>query len=307
MSVSAVAQPYPSRTINVISSTYPGAIVDLLARTFATKLQERCKQAVVVENAQGATGMLAVSRAERAEPDGYTLLIAHVANMAILPHLDPKLPYDPSQFVPIGVLGEAANMLVVPASSPVKSVQELIALAKAKPGALTYASQGFGSTAHVAMEQLKLAAGIDVVHVPYRGGGPALTALIAGQVSMMMYTVPGALSQVQAGVLRPLAVASKQRVATLPDVPTMAEAGLPNVEAGLWVGLFAPVHTPPAVVAYLNQQVQAIFALPEVHARLEPMGIDVPQESAPEFAAFVAQENQRWRDVISRAKIKFPD
>jgi tripartite-type tricarboxylate transporter receptor subunit TctC len=306
-SVSASAQTYPSATIHIVSSTFPGAIVDLLARTFAQKLQERSSQAVVVENTQGATGTLGVSQAAKEKPDGYNLLIAHVANMSILPILNPKLPYDPqTQFVPVALLGTATNMLMVPASSPIRSVKELIDEAKAKPGTLTYASQGLGSTAHIAMAHFNLAAGIDMIHVPYRGGGPALNALVGGQVSLMMYTVPGAMAQVQGGTLRALAVASKERAAVLPDVPTMTEVGMPEVEGGLWVGLFAPANTPPAIVAYLNKQAQDIFALPDVRDKLEQQGVVLPKASPEQFAKFLGDEDRRWRDVIARAKITFP-
>ncbi len=188
--------------------------------------------------------------------------------MTILPILNPKLNYDPRKaFEPIALLGRAANLLLVPKTSPIHSVQELIAEAKAHPGTLTYASQGLGSTAHIATEQFKLVTGIDVTHVPFRGAAPAATALVAGQISMMIDTVPGNLAQVQAGNLRALAVAADERTPLLPDVPTMAEIGLPEVKGGLWVGLFSQAHTPQPIIAYLNRQAEEIFAEPETRQR----------------------------------------
>ena len=206
---SAHAQQYPAGPIHVLSSTFPGGVIDLLARTFAQKLQERSRQTTVVENTTIATGTVGVAQAAKWPPDGYSLLVGHAANMTILPILNPKLTYDPRRdFAPIALLGRAANLLLVPQNSPIKSVKDLIARAKAEPGVLTYASQGLGSTAHLATEQFKLITGVDIVHVPYRGAAPAATALVAGQISMMIDTVPGNLAQVRAGNLRALAVGS---------------------------------------------------------------------------------------------------
>jgi tripartite-type tricarboxylate transporter receptor subunit TctC len=306
LATSARAQDYPTGTIHVLSSTFPGGVIDLLARTFASRLQERSRQSAVVENTTIATGTVGVAQAAKWAPDGYSLLVGHAANMTILPILNPKLTYDPRRdFVPIALLGRAANMLLVPKDSPVTSLQDLIARAKATPGALTYASQGLG-TAHLATEQFKLITGVDIVHVPYRGAAPAATALVAGQISMMIDTVPGNLAQVRAGNLRALAVGSTERSTVLPDVPTMAEAGVPGVEGGLWVGLFAPVQTPQPVVAYLSRQAQEIFSLPEVRGSLEAQGLILPKGSPEDFARFLAAEDQRWREVIARAKIEFP-
>ncbi len=302
------AQDYPTGTIHVLSSTFPGAVIDLLARTFASRLQERSRQSTVVENTTIATGTVGVAQAAKWAPDGYSLLVGHAANMTILPILNPKLTYDPSRdFVPIALLGRAANMLLVPKDSPITSVQDLIAKAKASPGVLTYASQGLGSTAHLATEQFKLITGVDIVHVPYRGAAPAATALVAGQISMMIDTVPGNLVQVRAGNLRALAVGSTERSAELPDVPTMAEAGVPGVEGGLWVGLFAPARTPQPIVSYLSRQAQDIFSLTEVRGSLEAQGLILPKGSPEDFARFLAAEDRRWREVIARAKIEFPE
>jgi tripartite-type tricarboxylate transporter receptor subunit TctC len=307
LTATARAQDYPTGTIHVLSSTFPGGIIDQLARIFASRLQERSKQNTVVENTTIATGTVGAAQAAKWAPDGYSLLVGHAANMTILPILNPKLTYDPRRdFIPIALLGRAANMLLVPKDSPIMSVQDLIAKAKASPGALTYASQGLGSTAHLATEQFKLITGVDIVHVPYRGAAPAATALLAGQISMMIDTVPGNLAQVRAGNLRALAVGSAERSAVLPDVPTMAQAGVPGVEGGLWIGLFVPARTPQPIVSYLSRQAQEIFAMPEVRDPLEAQGVTLPKGSPEDFARFLAAEDQRWREVIARAKIEFP-
>jgi tripartite-type tricarboxylate transporter receptor subunit TctC len=244
----------------------------------------------------------------KAAPDGYTLIMGHPANMTIWPIMNPKLPYDPRKdLAPVALAGTAANLLLVSKNSPIHSVQDLIAAAKANPGSLTYASQGLGSSAHMATEQFKLVTGIEAIHVPYRGSTPAVTDLISGQVSFMIDTVPFNLSHVRGGTLRALAVAADRRSSVLPDVPTMAEAGVPEVQGGLWLALFAPARTPSVVIQYLNKQAQEIFALPDVRQRMEPQGLVLPKGSPDDLARFLAAEDTRWRDVIKRARIEFPN
>ena len=306
LSTQACAQEFPSKPVHVMVGAAPGGLIDLFARTYSTKLQERSGQPVLVENNSVATGTIGAGLVAKSDPDGYSLIMGHPANMTIWPIINPNLPYDPRKdFAPIALVGKAANLLLVPKNSPIHSVKELIAAAKAKPGGLTYASQGLGSSAHMATEQFKIATGIDAVHVPYRGSTPAVTDLIAGQVSFMIDTVPFNLSHVRGGTLRALAVADHARSPVLPDVPTMAEAGVPNVEGGLWLALFAPRNTPPAVINYLNQQAREIFALADVRQRLEPQGLMLPKGSPEDLARFLDAEDKRWRDVIQRANIKF--
>lgn len=302
----AYAQDFPSKPIHILVGAAPGGLIDLFARTYATKLQERSGQPVLVENNSVATGTIAAALVAKAAPDGYTLIMGHPANMTIWPIVNPQLSYDPHKdLAPVALVGKAANLLLVPGNSPIHSVKELIDTAKANPTALTYASQGLGSSAHMATEQFKLATGIQAVHVPYRGSTPAVTDLIAGQVSFMIDTVPFNLSHVRNGTLHALAVADDKRSSVLPDVPTMAEAGVPNVQGGLWLALFAPAHTPPAVIQYLNRQAQEIFALADVRQRLEPRGLVLPTGSPDDLAQFLAAEDARWRDVVKRAKIEF--
>ncbi len=300
------AEDFPGKPVHIMVGAAPGGLIDLFARTYAAKLQERTSEPVLVENNSVATGTIGAGLVARSAPDGYTLIMGHPANMTIWPIINPSLPYDPRKdFAPIALVGKAANLLLVPKDSPIHSVQELIAAAKAKPGSLTYASQGLGSSAHMATEQFKIATGIDAVHVPYRGSTPAVTDLIAGQVSFMIDTVPFNLTHVRSGTLHALAVADHARSPVLPDVPTMGEAGVANVEGGLWLALLAPAHTPPAVIQYLNQQAQEIFALPDVRARLEPQGLVLPKGSPGDLARFLDGEDKRWREVIQRARIEF--
>jgi tripartite-type tricarboxylate transporter receptor subunit TctC len=300
-------QNFPTKPIRILVGAAPGGLIDLFARTYAGELQKRSGQPVLVENNSVATGTIGADLVAKAAPDGYTLIMGHPANMTIWPIMNPNLPYNPRKdFAPVALVGKAANLLLVPKDSPIHSVKELIATAKAKPGTLTYASQGLGSSAHMATEQFKLVTGIDAIHVPYRGSTPAVTDLIAGQVSFMIDTVPFNLTHVRAGTLHALAVASDERSPVLPDVPTMAEAGVPNVQGGLWLALFAPGHTPPSVIQYLNKQAQEIFSLPDVRKRMEPQGLTLPKGSPDDLASFLQAEDTRWRDVIKRAKIEFP-
>jgi tripartite-type tricarboxylate transporter receptor subunit TctC len=300
------ADDFPGKPVHIMVGAAPGGLIDLFARTYAAKLQERSGQPVLVENNSIATGTIGAGLVAKSAPDGYTLIMGHPANMTIWPIINPSLPYHPrNDFAPVALVGKAANLLLVPKDSPIHSVKELITAAKANPGSLTYASQGLGSSAHMATEQFKIATGIEAVHVPYRGSTPAVTDLIAGQVSFMIDTVPFNLTHVRSGTLRALAVADHVRSPVLPDVPTMAEAGVPNVEGGLWLALFAPAHTPAPVIGYLNQQAQEIFALPDVRQRLEPQGLVLPKGSPEDLARFLDAEDKRWRDVIHRAKIEF--
>jgi len=302
----ARAQDFPTKPIRIMVGASAGGLVDIVARTYAQKLQERSGQTVVIENRTGATGTHSADFVAKAAPDGYTLLLGYPAIMVVLPILNPSIPYDATKdFAPVVHFGSAANVLVVNNAVPAKSVQDVIALAKAKPGTLTYASQGIGSSAHMAAEQFRLAAGIDIVHVPYRGSAPAVTDLISGQVNMMFDNVTFTLPQVQGGKVRALGLTADKRVSALADVPTMAEAGLPGVEGGVWFALFATAGTPAPVIAYLNKEAREIFAQPDVRERFESRGLVLPLGTPEELGAFVAVERARWSDVINRAGIKF--
>jgi tripartite-type tricarboxylate transporter receptor subunit TctC len=303
----STAQEYPTKPIRIMVGASAGGLVDIIARTFAQKLQDRSGQSVVVENRTGATGTHSADFVAKAQPDGYSLLLGYPAIMVVLPILNPNIPYDATKdFAPVVHFGTAANVLVVNNDVPAKSVQELVALAKAKPGTLTYASQGIGSSAHMAAEQFRLAAGVDIVHVPYRGSAPAATDLIGGQVNMMFDNVTFGVPQVRSGRVRALGIASDARVSVLPDVPTMKEAGLPDVQGGVWFTLFATAGTPRPVIDYLNKQAREIFAASDVRERFESQGLVLPLGPPEELGAFVAAERKRWSEVIQRAGIKFP-
>lgn len=298
------ADTYPSQPIKFIVPTAPGGIADLVARVLAQKLSEAGK-ATVVENRTGGAGVVAAEYVAKAPPDGYTIYVGFHGTHAILPHLMPKLPYDPVRdFAPIILVVASANVLVVHPSLPVTSVKELIAYAKANPGRLTYASQGVGSSGHIAAEQFKQVAGVDIVHVPYRGAAPAVADLVAGHVSMMFDIVPLAMAQMAEGKVRALAVAAEKRVEVLPDVPTMAEAGVPEVQGGPWFGLLAPAGTPRAAIDWLNAEARKAFSAPDVRERFVKQGMHLPLGSPEDFAAHIAAETQRWGGVIRRAGIR---
>ena len=249
-----LAQDYPAKPIRVIVPTAPGGMADILARYFGQKFGEKIKQPVIVENKTGAGGVIAADYVAKSPADGYTLYVGFHATNAILPTLDPKLPYNPAKdFAPIIHIANLPNVLVVNSKVEAKSVKELVELARSKPGALSYASQGIGSSGHIAGEQFRLLTKTDIVHVPYKGAAPALQDLIAGRVPMMFDIVPFALQHIRDGSVRGLAVAAPQRVPVLPDIPTMAEAGYPGVQGGAWFALFAPAGTPPAVIDLLNK------------------------------------------------------
>jgi tripartite-type tricarboxylate transporter receptor subunit TctC len=298
-------QPYPSQTIKIIVGVPAGAITDLVARIFAKHLTELGKTAIV-ENRTGATGVIAADMVAKSPHDGYTLFMATHATNSIMQHLQ-KLPYDPiKDFDPVILIVTTPNTLIVTPSLPVKSVKEFVAYAKANPSKLTYASQGVGSSGHIVAEEFKIAAGVDLQHVPYRGAAPALQDVVAGHVPVMFDVVALTGPLVAQGKVRALAVASPQRAAVLPDVPTMTEAGVSGVEGGAWFGLMAPVGTPKVVVDWLNAEANKAFKVAEVRDRLKKRGLALPLGSPQDFVAFVAADSKRYGDVIQKAGIKIP-
>jgi tripartite-type tricarboxylate transporter receptor subunit TctC len=300
----AAAQNYPAQPIKIIVATPPGGIADLVGRTFAQKLSEAGKTAVV-ENRTGAGGAFAAEAVAKAAPDGYTIFVSMHQTNAILPHLVSKLSYDPlKDFVPILNAAVSSNILVVHPSVPAKTMQELAAYAKANPGKLTYASQGNGSSGHVVGEQFKRLAGVEITHVPYRGAAPAIQDLVAGHVSMMFDIVPLARTQMAAGKVRALAVASGQRLAAVPDVPTMAEAGFPAIEGGPWFGFVAPAGTPRPIIDWLNEEGRKAFSAPDVRDRFLAQGILLPLGTPEEYGAFIAAEYKRWGEIIRSVGIR---
>jgi tripartite-type tricarboxylate transporter receptor subunit TctC len=299
------AQDYPSRPIRIIVQTQPGGLIDLLARTFAQKLGENTGKTAIVENKTGGGGLIAAEYVAKSPPDGYTLYMATHGTQAIHPHLTRNLPYDPVRdYAPVIFIATTPNLLVVNPSLPAKSLAELIAHLKANPGKLSFASQGNGSSGHMAGEQFKQLAGVDIVHVPYRGAAPALKDLVAGHVAMSFDTVVLSTPLVMSGQLRALAVVADKRVALLPDVPTMAEAGLPAFEGSPWFGMVVPAKTPQAIIAWLNKEASKIFSAPDVRDRFVAQGFVLPLGTPEAFAAHIAAESKRWGEVIRRAGIK---
>jgi tripartite-type tricarboxylate transporter receptor subunit TctC len=301
----AQAQAWPTRPIRLISPFSAGSTVDIMARTIAPALGDLLGQQVVVENKGGAGGNIGVDAVAKAAPDGYTLGIGTTGPLAINPHLMAKMPYDPQKdLAAVVLLANGPNVLVVHPSVPAKNVAELVALARAKPGSLSFASSGVGSTGHLAGELFRAVAGVDLVHVPYKGNQEALTDTLSGQVQVLFSGLPPILASLQSGRIRALAVAGDKRLASIPEVPTVAEAGLKGAEVMPWYGVIAPAGTPPEIVARLNQAVAQVMARPEIRAKFQATGSEPATGTPADFAALIRTEGARWREVIRRANIK---
>jgi tripartite-type tricarboxylate transporter receptor subunit TctC len=299
------AEDFPRQTIKIIVPLAAGGMADIFARTFAQKVGEATGATIVVENRTGGGGTIGADAVAKAPADGYTLLMGLHAVLTILPQLGTKLPYDPvKDFTPVALVAAVPNVLVVNPALPVKSVKELVDYAKANPGKVTYASQGNGSTGHMGGEQFRLAAGVDIVHVPYRGAAPAIQDLIAGHTLMMFDILSLALPQIRDGKMRALAIAAPQRATVASDVPTMTEAGLPAVEGGPWFGLVAPAGTPRPVIEWLNREARRAFSAADVRDRFVAQGVEFALGSPEDFAAHIATDSKRWGEVIRRAGIK---
>jgi tripartite-type tricarboxylate transporter receptor subunit TctC len=301
----ALAQPYPAKPVRVIVPYPPGGGNDTLGRLFAAKLGERMGQPFVVENRPGAGTMIGTEAAAKSPPDGYTILLSSIATHALSPNLYARVPYDPvKDFAPITLLGVAPTVMVVNKDLPAASLAEFIALAKAKPGSFTYASGGNGTPPHINGEVFKALAGVDLLHVPYKGGGPALADLVAGRVHVMLDTAASAMPHVRGGRLRALAISAPQRSPEYPDLPTFAEAGLPQYETNAWYSMHAPAGTPPDIVRRLNAELVAILKDPDILARFKQLSTDPVGNSPEEFAAFVKAELEKYARIIKAANIR---
>lgn len=295
------AASYPSRPITIVVGFAPGGPTDIIARLVANHLSKALGKPVVVENKPGGGSNIATEQVVRAAPDGYTLLVETIANATNM-SVYKKLNYDTQKdLVHIVQFMASPSVLVVNPNVPAKTLQELLALAKSQPGKLNYASTGVGGSPHLAGEMLKYRAGIDAVHIPYKGAGPALNDLLAGNVSMGFMTSLGLVPHVQAGKLRALAAASPKRIPELPDVPTMAEAGLPDFHVLSWNGLAAPAGTPKPIIDKLNREVNKILGMPEVRKQLQSLGGDPIGGTPEEFASFVDKEIRQWGAVVKSA------
>jgi tripartite-type tricarboxylate transporter receptor subunit TctC len=302
----AQAQSWPQKPVRVIVPFAPGGASDLMPRVVGEKLSPMWGQPVVIENRPGAAGNLGMEAGAKAPADGYTLLSAPNGNLVVNPHMYSKLAYDVfKDLAPITRIAAVQNVLVVHPDVAAKTVKELIGLAKAQPGALNFASPGNGSQAHVAVELLKLQLGLDLVHVPYQGVGPAMKDLLGGRINLMVAQVPSALPHVKAGKLRALGVASAAPLAALPEVPTIASAApLPGFEAVSWYALMAPAGTPSEVISKIQSDTAKVLQMPEVRERLAAMGADPSGETPAELAARIRAESERWGEVVRRANIK---
>lgn len=307
LALPAQAQAFPSKPMRIIVPFTPGGSTDVLARAIGLELSKALGQPVVIENVPGAGGSIGAEKAAKSPADGYTLLMGHIGTLAINPSIYPKLGYDPQRsFTPVAWIARVPNVLVVNASVPARNFQELIALAKAKPGQLSYGSGGNGSAAHTTMEYLKIQTGTSFLHIPYRGTGPSVNDLVAGQIQVLFTGIPALLTHIKSGRMRALAVSSPRRLALLPDVPTVAESGVAGTkgfEADQWYGLMAPAGTPAEVVALLNQQVNKALSSEEVRARLAAEGAEATPASPQAFGQLIAKEIPRWDRVIKSARI----
>lgn len=298
------AQPFPNRAVRMVVPFAPGGLNDVLARIISPRLSEALKQPVVVENRAGAGSNIGTEYAARAEPDGYTVLLSSSA-LAINPNLYAKLSYDVARdFAPIIQISTTKMVVLVHPSVPAHSVQELIALVKSRPGKVNYGSSGIGSPSHLATELFIRTFGLEAVHVPYKGAGPALVALSSGEVEMMVDVLPTAIPLSKGGKLRILAVVSHQRAASLPEVPTLAEAGVQGYESGSWNGILVPSATPGPVVTRLSAELQKIMRSPEMQKRFRELSVEPEAKTPEEFARFIREETTKWGNLIRTAGIR---
>ena len=302
--VSAWAQSYPTRPIRLVVASSPGGASDILGRTLAQKMTEDLGQQVVVDNRGGASGVIGTDIVAKALPDGYTLLIIQ-PSLTINPSMIRKLPYDAvKDFTPVSLVVDAAQIMTVNAAVPAKSVKELIALARAKPGTLNFASPGVGTSPHLTAELFKLQAGVDMAQVLFKGSGPAYVSLISGEVQAAFSTVLSALPHVKGGRIRALGVTTKKRVSVVPDIPTIAESGLPEFETSQWFGILGPARMPRAIVDRLHASLTRGSNAPEVRSRLSAEGVELVNSSAEEFASVIKRELVQWAKVIKAAGIQ---
>jgi tripartite-type tricarboxylate transporter receptor subunit TctC len=296
---------YPTKPVRLVITFPAGGPTDVIVRLIGQRLTEDWAQPMIIDNRGGAGGIVGTEIVARAAPDGYTFLVGTAGGMTINPALQPKLPYDSFRdFAPVGMLVNNPQILVAHPGVAAKNVKELVALAKAKPGQLNFASAGTGTATHLGLELLKLTTGLDAVHVPYKGGAPAVTDLISGQVQLLWVRIPSVLPHVKAGRLRALAVSTAKRSASAPEVPTVAESGYPGFEYSNWNALFAPAKTSPAIVNKVNAAIVKILNEPDVAQKLSSQGADPAPGSAEDLARYMRVDHERWKKVIRAANIR---
>ena len=301
----AFAQDYPTRPVRMLSGFAAGGAADIVGRIVAQPLSDSLKQSFLVENRAGGSGVIATEAVARAAPDGYTLLVGTMTTHALAPTLNKKLPYDVVRdFSPVILLGNIPLVMSINPGIPANSVKEFVALAKASPGKYAFASAGDGSPPHLTGELFKYRMGVDLLHVPYKGTGPAVADLIAGQVALTIDGAPVQVPHIKSGKLRALAVAHDKRLAPIPDVPTIAEQGYSGMEVSLWYGIFAPANTPRPIIAKLNAELVRAMALPDVRKRFADLAVEPAGGSPEQFGAFQQNEIKRWAQVIQQAGMK---
>ena len=301
----AAAQPYPAKPVRMVIGFPPGGGTDIIGRIVAQRMSEGLKQQIVPDNRGGASGQIAAELVAKAPPDGYTVMMAHIAAISILPSLYARLPYDPVRdFSPVSLVAISPQLVVAHPSLPVKNIKELIALAKKRPGEIYYASVGNGTVQHLAGELFNLQAGVQMVHVPFKGGGPSALNLVAGQVQLSFDVIPVVINYVKAGRLRPIAVTSEKRTPLMPEVPTVIEGGLKGFDLSTWWGLVAPAGVNKDIVARLHGETVKALQLPDVKERLAQNGADPVGNSPDEFAAFIRNERAKYARIVKDANIK---
>ena len=301
----AIAQPWPNRPLRIIVPFPPGGGLDFFARAIAPRLQENLGSQIVVENRAGAGGMIGAEFVAKAVPDGHTLLFASSAEIAINQHLYPKIAYDSARdFVPVSYASHAAMLFSVHPSLPVQSLNDLVALARAKPGAMSFASAGTGGVQHLAGELFKVAAKLEIVHIPYKGAGPAVIDMVGGQVSMGFTALPSSIQHARSGKLRPIAVTSAKRSEAAPELPSFTELGFPSIDLVVWYGALYPAGTPTAIVERMSSEINRTVQAPEVKARLLQQGVESIGTTPAEFAKFIQSETLRYGRIIKDSGAK---
>ena len=303
--LAALAQDYPNKPIRLIIATAAGGLMDVAARVAAESLDKSLGQRLVIENRSGSGGNIGAEAVAKAEPDGYTLGLVQIGNVAINPYVYPDMTFDPfTDLVPVAPLTSSAILVIANAMVPANDLRELIALAKRDPGKLSYGSSGNGTAPHLAGEMFKAAAGVDILHVPYRGAGPAVNDTVGGHVQLTFVGLGAVRAPVDAGLLKILAVAQSERLKSAPQYPTSAEAGLPGYEFVTWFGIVAPKGTPAPVIAKLVQHIHAMQDDPEVQKRLAAGGLEALKETPDQFGARMRRDHERFRDIVKAAKLK---
>jgi tripartite-type tricarboxylate transporter receptor subunit TctC len=301
----ALAQDYPGKPIRLVVGYSPGGTTDIIARIIGAQLSKTLHQAVVVENRPGAGGNIGADFVAKAAPDGYTLMLGTAGTMAVNPWIYKNMPFDTvHDFAPISLIASLPNLMVVNPKVPARNVQEFVAWAKQHPGKVFFASSGIGNTPHLTAELFNQTTGLNMIHVPYKGSGPAMTDLVGGKVQVMFDNMPSAIGHARSGELRALAVTSPKRVSSAPDIPTVAESGYPGFKVVTWFGLFAPAGTPSAVIERLNREVADAVRDPQVHKHLLDLGAEPTSNSPAEFSKLVKDEKETWGKVVKAAKIQ---